>query len=101
MRGALHPSTREYHMQHYDRKHTPGEKVAVPLGLVSLGLGLAELTAPSTLARFIGLRDDSSTTSVLRAYGAREIGNGLAILMQPDNPAWLWSRVGGDLIDLA
>ena len=88
-------------MQHYDREHTRGEQVAVALGFFSIGLGLAELTAPSTLARFIGLRDDSSTTSVLRAYGAREIGNGLAILMQPDNPAWLWSRVGGDLIDLA
>ena len=88
-------------MHQYDREHTRGEQVAVGLGLFSIGLGIAELTAPSSLARFIGLRDDPSTTSVLRAYGAREIGNGLAILMQPDNPTWLWSRVGGDLIGLA
>ena len=88
-------------MHHDDREHIRGEQLAVGLGWFSIGLGIAELTAPATLARLIGLRDDSSTTSVLRAYGAREIGNGLAILTQPDNPTWLWSRVGGDLIDLA
>ena len=73
-------------MQRYDIEQSRGEQLAVGLGWFSIGLGLAELTAPDAVARFIGLRDDSTTTSVLRAYGAREIGNGLAILMQPDNP---------------
>jgi hypothetical protein len=31
----------------------------------------------------------------------REIAAGVAILAQPDRPAWLWSRVGGDLLDLS
>jgi uncharacterized membrane protein len=88
-------------MQPYDYDQPRGEQLAVGLGWFSIGLGLAELTAPDALARLIGLRDDSNTRSLLRAYGAREIGNGIAILMQPDNPAWLWSRVGGDLLDLA
>ena len=88
-------------MQRYENEQSRGEQLAVGLGWFSIGLGVAELAAPDAVARFIGLRDDRTTTSVLRAYGAREIGNGLAILMQPDNPAWLWSRVGGDVVDLA
>jgi len=88
-------------MQRYENEQSGGEQLAVGLGWFSIGLGLAELAAPDAVARFIGLRDDSTTTSVLRAYGVREIGNGVAILMQPDNPAWLWSRVGGDVLDLA
>jgi uncharacterized membrane protein len=88
-------------MQPYENEQSRGEQLAVGLGWFSIGLGLAELAAPDAVARFIGLRDDATTTSVLRAYGGREIGNGLAILMQPDNPTWLWSRVGGDVLDLA
>ena len=88
-------------MQPYENEQSRGEQLAEGLGWFSIGLGLAELAAPDAVARFIGLRDDETTTSVLRAYGGREIGNGLAILMQPDNPAWLWSRVGGDVLDLA
>jgi uncharacterized membrane protein len=88
-------------MQPYENEQSRGEQLAVGLGWFSIGLGLAELAAPDAVARFIGLQDDETTTSVLRAYGGREIGNGLAILMQPDNPAWLWSRVGGDVLDLA
>ena len=88
-------------MQRDSYQQSGAEQLAVGLGWFSIGLGLAELTAPDAVARFIGLRDDSTTTSVLRAFGAREIGNGLAILMQPGNPTWLWSRVGGDALDLA
>jgi hypothetical protein len=29
------------------------------------------------------------------------LGNGLAILAQPDEAKWLWGRVGGDALDLA
>jgi uncharacterized membrane protein len=88
-------------MQRYSYQQSRAEQLAAGLGWFSIGLGLAELAAPDAVARFIGLRDDSTTTSVLRAYGAREVGNGLAILMQPGNPTWLWSRVGGDALDLA
>jgi uncharacterized membrane protein len=88
-------------MQRYENEQSRGEPLAVGLGWFSIGLGVTELAAPDAVARFIGLRDDTTTTSALRAYGVREIGNGLAILMQPDNPAWLWSRVGGDVLDLA
>ena len=74
--------------------------VARALGWFSLALGAAELAAPGTLARLIGARDDEDTRRTLRTFGARECVAGLAILMEPDRPAWLWSRVGGDALDL-
>jgi uncharacterized membrane protein len=88
-------------MQRYENNQSPAEQLAVGLGWFSIGLGLAELAAPDAVARLIGLRDDAKTRTMLRAYGAREIGTGVAILMQPENPTWLWSRVGGDVLDLA
>jgi uncharacterized membrane protein len=78
-----------------------GAPLAIGLGCVSLGLGLAEVLAPRALARLIGAREDDHTAAQLRALGAREIGTGLAILAQPARPAWVWSRVGGDALDLA
>jgi len=75
--------------------------LAVGLGWFSVALGVAELVAPRELSRLIGIRDDETTTSTLRACGARELANGLAILAEPDRAAWLWSRVGGDAIDLS
>lgn len=84
----------------YDNDNTrTAEKLAVGLGWFSIGLGLAELFAPRSVARAIGMPDASE--GILQTFGARELVNGVAILAQPDNPAWLWSRVGGDGIDLA
>jgi len=77
------------------------ESLAMGLGWFSVALGLAELAAPRELSRLIGIREDDRTISTLRACGARELANGLAILAEPDRAAWLWSRVGGDAIDLA
>jgi hypothetical protein len=77
------------------------ETLAVGLGWFSLALGVAELAAPHSVARFIGVTPTDKTIATLRAYGAREVGAGLAILAQPDRPTWLWSRVAGDAVDLA
>jgi uncharacterized membrane protein len=82
-----------------DHDRSKAEQLAVGLGLFSIGLGLAELVAPRGLARLIGMPDASETT--LRTFGAREIGNGVAILSQPDRAAWLWTRVGGDALDVS
>ena len=38
--------------------------------------------------------------ALIRAYGAREIATGLAILSTHDATAWVWGRVGGDALDL-
>lgn len=80
---------------------TSTSNVARALGWFSLALGAVELAAPGALARAIGARDDADTRKTLRVFGARECVAGLAILMQPDRSQWLWSRVGGDALDLA
>jgi uncharacterized membrane protein len=78
-----------------------GERLAIGLGWFSIALGLAEVAAPRSVARLIGVASDENTEPVLRAMGAREIANGVAILAQPDRARWLWSRVGGDTMDLS
>jgi hypothetical protein len=78
-----------------------GESLAVGLGWFSIALGVAELTAPHSVARFIGVAPTDRAVTTLRSYGARELSNGLAILAQPDSATWLWSRVAGDALDLA
>jgi uncharacterized membrane protein len=77
------------------------EGLASLLGWFGLGLGLAELAAPGRIARFVGVRDDAQNRRVLRAMGMREIASGVGILARPGQPGWAWSRVGGDVIDLA
>lgn len=86
-------------MQPHNNQRRKAEQLAVGLGWFSIGLGLAELLAPRSVARAIGMPDASD--GVLQTFGARKLANGVAILSQPDNPTWLWSRVGGDGIDLA
>jgi uncharacterized membrane protein len=89
-------------MRMQGNRERQAESLAVGLGWFSVALGLAELAVPRELSGLIGLpEDDETAISALRACGARELANGLAILSEPDRAAWLWSRVGGDAIDLS
>lgn len=67
------------------------------IGLFSIGLGVAELVAPGRIAKPLGL---DGKEGLIRAFGLREIGSGIATLSTDPQPA-LWSRVAGDLLDLA
>src|SRR5215213_5636620 len=69
------------------------------LGWFSIGLRIAEVFAPQALARLIGLKEDEHTT-LLRAYGVRELAAGVGILTRPKPTYWMWNRVIGDAIDL-
>lgn len=71
------------------------------LGWFSIGLGLAQIGAPRSLARLIGIRDDEETRNTMFAIGLREITSGIGILSSPRSSGWVWTRVGGDLMDLA
>jgi uncharacterized membrane protein len=71
------------------------------LGWFSIGLGLAQIGAPRTVARFIGIDDDEETRNTMFAIGLREITSGIGILSSRRPTSWVWSRVGGDLMDLA
>jgi uncharacterized membrane protein len=77
------------------------ETWAQALGWFSIGLGVAQLAAPGAMARLIGVPDDRSSRNTMLALGLRELTSGVGILSKPDSPSWLWSRVGGDVMDLA
>ena len=74
---------------------------ATGLGWFGVGVGLAQLLAPSRVARLIGARDSSRTRAVLQGYGARGLAGGLGILMGRVMTGWVWARVAGDALDLA
>ena len=74
------------------------DQMARGLGYFSIALGIAELAAPRTIRRAAGI---DAPEAVLRAYGAREIATGAAILGAHDPTPWIWGRVGGDALDIA
>ena len=71
------------------------------LGWFSMGLGLAQLTAPKTMCKLVGANGEGLSPSVMRAMGGRELAQGTAILVRPRPTMWLWSRVAGDALDLS
>ena len=83
-------------MGHRSNNHA-AHRLAEGLGWFSVGLGLAELAAPRSLGRFLGMEEH---TALIRAYGARELVAGIGILAQDDPTPWLWGRVAGDVLDL-
>ncbi len=68
------------------------------LGWFSLGLGAAEVLAPKALSRWLGMKDGAA---LLQSYGAREILAGIGILASSNPTPFVWSRLGGDAVDLA
>jgi uncharacterized membrane protein len=74
------------------------QKLARGLGWFSIGLGIAEVAAPHAIAKFLGVREDRR--GLIRLLGLREIGSGVGILSQRRPAEGVWSRVGGDALDL-
>lgn len=79
----------------------PDATLSRGLGWFSIALGLTELAIPRLLAKAIGIDPGGRTAAMLRAMGAREIAAGVAVLLQPQHPLPLWTRVAGDAVDLA
>jgi hypothetical protein len=75
---------------------TSAEKLAKGLGWLSIALGVTQLVAGRRLAEALGL---DGKAGLVRLTGAREIGSGMMTL-SPDKRAGLWSRVGGDVMDI-
>jgi hypothetical protein len=73
------------------------DRLAKALGWFSLGLGLAELVAPRSITRALGM---DGKENLVRAYGAREIVSGI-LSLSSEKQAGLWSRVAGDGVDIA
>jgi hypothetical protein len=75
---------------------TGADNLARGLGWFSLALGFTELIAARGVTRTFGLE---GSENLIRAFGAREIGAGMATL-STEKRAGLWSRVVGDAMDL-
>ena len=74
------------------------QAVARGLGWFSIALGLAEVAAPRSMTRALGMEGQET---LVRAYGVREIATGAAILASDNPQPWIWGRVAGDALDLA
>lgn len=79
----------------------PNEQLAGFLGWFSIGLGLSQVLAPRLMSRIVGIDDDGKNATLMRALGVRELTSGVGILSQPHPTGWVWSRVAGDMMDLA
>jgi hypothetical protein len=84
-------------MTHHTHRGSAG-RMAGGLGWFSIGLGLLELGAARMLARGMGLRGQET---LLRAFGLREIANGIGLLAASDRRPWMQGRIAGDALDIA
>ena len=98
-RGSGVRDRRGHRLESRDGATATDERLAQGLGWFSVGLGLAEAVVPGGVARLAGM--PSRRRGLLRAYGARELASGVGILSQRRPTMWLWSRVAGDVLDLA
>ena len=73
--------------------------LAAALGWFSIGLGLIEVTLPRRMAGLIGA--PTHHHPFMRGMGFREIASGISILIPGTSTGGVWSRIGGDAIDLA
>ena len=76
------------------------DRLARALGWLSLGIGLAEVAAPQRLSRMIGLAAPYGQGRLMRVLGLRELASGAGLLRGRQPGGWLWSRVGGDVMNL-
>lgn len=74
----------------------PADEMARALGWFSIVLGVAELVAPHSITRMLGMEGKEG---LVRAFGMREIAAGMTTL-STEKPAGLWSRVAGDAMDI-
>jgi uncharacterized membrane protein len=98
---ALRDAPRGDHYQPQSSNGSSFEGLASFLGWFSIGLGVAEIVAPGTVARMIGVPSNRRTRNTLQSMGARELLSGVGILANRQQANWLWSRVAGDAIDLS
>ena len=78
---------------------TQEEQWAYGLGWFGLGLGLTELLVPARLGRMIGVPPGHE--GLIRTMGLREVASSVGILTQRQPATATWSRVAGDVLDLA
>jgi uncharacterized membrane protein len=96
------PRFRPTHRHYARRRDTPdldAAKLARGLGWFSIALGAAAVLAPRAFGSVAGVGRGAG--SLMRNTGVRELATGVGILSQRNPAPWLWSRVVGDVLDLA
>ena len=100
-RQKQEPDSAEYgtELKYRSSSNVGTGKLAKGLGYFSIGLGLMELLMPAQVGEMIGV--SNRYRAFLPVLGLREIAHGATILSQQKPTAGVWSRVGGDAVDLA
>lgn len=80
------------------QSRSASDRLAKRLGYFSIALGMAGLLAPRAICDALGMEDHET---LVRAYGAREVATGVAILISHDATPWILGRVAGDAVDIA
>jgi hypothetical protein len=80
------------------RSRSLHDQLARGLGYFSIALGTVELVAPRAVCGAAGL---NGYDRLVQAYGAREVANGVPLLISHDATPWMWGRVAGDAADIA
>jgi len=75
----------------------PADRFGRALGWFSIGLGLTELLAAPRLTKALGAE---GREGFVRAMGARELVHGV-LCLSVNNDYGAWTRVAGDMVDLA
>ena len=94
-----HAGENHVELKYRSLENLANDKFARGLGMFSIALGLAEVLAPGQMARLSGISD--KYRSFLPLMGAREIAHGLGIMNSTKPTTAVWTRVGGDALDLA
>ena len=92
----MHPVAAHDHAPSHHLTHA--RTLARGLGWFSLALGAAELIAPGSIRRRTGA---PVFDQIIQAYGAREVATGVALLAADKPVRLVWTRVAGDLVDIA
>ena len=107
MATAMHPvgtddlPTRASRRSDPRRPEDGVHRLATALGWFSVGLGLAQVIMPTTVARLAGAEPTPDTLRLMRGLGLRELSAGIGILSGKKTNTWLRARVAGDMMDLA
>jgi hypothetical protein len=97
--GVDHMSDDFVELKYRSTENLSTAAMARGIGLFSIALGLAEVFMPSQLGELAGIARSHRT--YLPALGLREIAHGLGILNSAKPTTAVWTRVGGDVLDLA
>jgi hypothetical protein len=73
------------------------QQLANGLGWFGVARGVLEILGPRSLRKNLGLGRGPGEREL---FGLREIVTGVGILRGKNKAAWLWGRVGGDVLDL-